>query len=264
MPNETLDGTAVKLEVLNSDNFDVEMKVLGVGTLTGTGNATKADRQDPALKCEWKPEMNRIVMYRTDDKVTSLTDSEYCAYTLRHKKTGLISSGILKAAFNNIAPVAKNDVYAINPSNNLTVTVNPLENDNDDGDGPISTIKSNKPAFYVNKEGVETPIRIISLGSGLTVTAERQGPCPDTYQAETCYGGKLTFAVKNNLSQYDYAVSYAIFDADELMSNTATITLKNSAKDTNSQSSGGGAMGLFGLFGLLGMAMYRSRRFLKN
>lgn len=265
MPNETLDGTAVKLELLNSDNFDVEMKVLGVGTLTGTGGATTVDGiQDPALKCEWKPEMSRIMMYRTDGKVTSLTDSEYCSYTLRHKKTGVTSAGILKASFNNIAPVAKNDEYRIDPSNNLTVTVNPLENDHDDGDGPISTINGNKTAFYVNKDGLETPIRIVDIESGLTVTAERQGPCPDTYQAETCYGGKLTFAARNNFSQYDYHVGYTIFDADALMSNTATITLKNSAKNTNSQSSGGGAMSLFGLFGLLGLAVYRSRRFLRN
>lgn len=264
MPSESLDGSTIKLHVLNKDNFDVEMKVLGVGEFVGTGASAGVNgTQDPALKCEWKPEMSRMMMYRTDSKVTSATDSEYCSYTLRNKKTGETSSGILKATFVNIAPLAKDDEYRIDPSNNLMVTVNPLENDNDDGDGPISTINSAKPPFYVNKDGLETPIRIVDLGPGLAVNAERQGPCPDKYQRETCYGGKLSFSVKNNFSQYDYPVSYTVFDADEQLSNTATILLKNTAKNTNTSSSGGGAFGLLSLLGLVSVGLYRSRRLFK-
>lgn len=187
----------------------------------------KGDPNDPNLKCEWKPDLNRIMMYRTDGKMTKATDMEFCSYTLKDKATGISSAGILKAAFNNIAPIAKSDEYWISPENNLTVTVNPLENDSDDGDGPLP---SGKSAFYQDKDGKEIPIRIVKIPAGVSLNAERQGPCPDTYQRETCYGGKLTFSVRNNLSQADYSMQYTIFDADEKMSETATILLRNTVK----------------------------------
>ena len=71
--------------------------------------------------------------------------------------------------------------------------MNPLENDSDDGDGPRI---NGKVAFYRDKDDREIPIRIVKLPAGVTLSAEREGPCPDAYQRETCYGGKLTFSVK--------------------------------------------------------------------
>ena len=259
MPQETLMGNTVQTKVLNAQNYDISVKSLGVGELIGTGSSTsvKGDPNDPNLKCEWKPDLNRIMMYRTDGKMTKATDMEFCSYTLKDKATGISSAGILKAAFNNIAPIAKSDEYWISPENNLTVTVNPLENDSDDGDGPLP---SGKSAFYQDKEGKEIPIRIVKIPAGVSLNAERQGPCPDTYQRETCYGGKLTFSVRNNLSQADYSMQYTIFDADEKMSETATILLRNTVKNANTSSSGGGSFGIWGLFGLLGLVAYRRLR----
>ena len=259
MPQETLSGNTVQTKVFNSKNYDVNVKTLGVGKLIGTGNSTSVEGNpnDPNLKCEWKPDLNRIMMYRTDGKETSLIDMEFCTYTLKDKATGASSSGLLRAAFKNIAPIAKDDEYRISPENNLTVTVNPLENDSDDGDGPLP---SGKSAFYQDKDGKEIPIRIVKLPAGVSLQAERQGACPDTYQNQTCYGGKLTFSVKNNLSQADYGMKYAIFDADKKMSETATILLRNTVKNTNTSSSGGGANGIWGLLGLLGLAGYRRFR----
>jgi gammaproteobacterial enzyme C-terminal transmembrane domain/Deltaproteobacterial GC-motif protein sorting domain len=66
--------------------------------------------------------------------------------------------------------------------------------------------------------------------------------------------------VKNTFSQSDYDMQYHVFDADELMSDTARINLKNTAKNTNTSSSGGGSFGIWGLFGLLGLAGYRRVR----
>lgn len=259
MPQETLIGNTVQTKVLNAQNYDISVKSLGVGELIGTGSSTsvKGDPNDPNLKCEWKPDLNRIMMYRTDGKMTKATDMEFCSYTLKDKATGISSAGILKAAFNNIAPIAKSDEYWISPENNLTVAVNPLENDSDDGDGPLP---SGKSAFYQDKEGKEIPIRIVKIPAGVSLNAERQGPCPDTYQRETCYGGKLTFSVRNNLSQADYSMQYTIFDADEKMSETATILLRNTVKNANTSSSGGGSFGIWGLFGLFGLVVYRRLR----
>ncbi|ATO19908.1 CSLREA domain-containing protein [Acinetobacter sp. LoGeW2-3] len=262
---ETLDGSSIVVTALNASNYNVTTKVLGVGVLVGEGSSLDVDgnKNDPALKCEWIAGLDRIMMYRTDGKVTSATDQEFCAYTLVNKNTNAKSSGVLAASFVNIAPIAKNDFYKISPDSGLTITVNPLENDSDEGDGDRSTAQG-KPAFYKDTDGKEIPIRIVSLPSGVTLKAEREGPCPDDYQRETCYGGKLTFSVNNNLSQFSYSMDYNVFDADEMMSNTATIVLENTVKNTNTSSSGGGSLGVWGLFGLFGLAAYRSRRLFKS
>lgn len=259
MPQETLTNDKIQIKALNSQNYEVSVKTLGVGKLIGTGNSTtvEGNPNDPNLKCEWKPDLNRIMMYRTDGKQTSSVDMEFCSYTLKDRATGASSAGLLRAAFNNIAPIAKDDEYRLSPENNLTVTVNPLENDSDDGDGPLP---SGKSAFYQDKDGKEIPIHIVKLPAGVSLKAERQGACPDTYQNQTCYGGQLTFSVKNNLSQANYSMDYAIFDADEKMSEKATILLRNTVKNTNTSSSGGGAIGMWGLLGLLGLAGYRRLR----
>ncbi|OAL76564.1 CSLREA domain-containing protein [Acinetobacter sp. SFA] len=259
MPQETLSGNIIQTKIFNSKNYDISVRALGVGKLTGTGNSASVEGNpnDPNLKCEWKPDLNRIMMYRTDAKDTSSVDMEFCSYTIKDRATGASSTGLLRAAFTNIAPIAKNDEYRISPENNLTVTVNPLENDSDDGDGPLP---SGKSAFYHDKDGKEIPIRILKLPAGVSLKAERQGACPDPYQNQTCYGGKLTFSVRNNLSQANYSMEYAIFDADAKISETATILLRNTVKNTNTSSSGGGASGIWALLGLLGLAAYRRLR----
>ena len=259
MPQETLNTTQVQAKALNSQNYEITVQSLGVGSLSGLGSSliVQGAPNDPNLKCEWKPDLNRIMMYRTDGKVTSLSDTEYCRYTIKDKQTGASSTGILQGAFVNIKPIVKNDEYRISAENNLTVTVNPLENDSDDGDGPRM---NGKAAFYCDKDGREIPIRIVKLPAGVSLSAEREGPCPGNFAGETCYGGKLTFSVKNTFSQSDYEMQYHVFDADELMSDTARINLKNTAKNTNTSSSGGGSFGIWGMFGLLGLAGYRRVR----
>jgi hypothetical protein len=177
MPQETLNNTQVQAKALNSQNYEITVQSLGVGSLSGSGSSliVQGAPNDPNLKCEWKPDLNRIMMYRTDGKVTSLSDTEYCRYTIKDKQTGASSTGILQGAFVNIKPIVKNDEYRISAENNLTVTVNPLENDSDDGDGPRM---NGKAAFYRDKDGREIPIRIVKLPAGVNLSAEREGPCP--------------------------------------------------------------------------------------
>ena len=52
----------------------------------------------------------------------------------------------------------------------------------------------------------------------------------------------------------------SLLDAEGLKSNDAKIDLINTAKNTNTQASGGGSVGVYGLFGLVLLAAYRSRR----
>ena len=256
-PEETLQSNQIQMKILNNDNYDVITKSIGVGNITfENGQANFEGTPDNALKCEWKPDLKRIIMYRTDGKETNSIENELCSYTLKDKRSGRQATGLIKAQFVNIAPIAVNDEYLIRREDNLVTTVNPLENDSDDGDGSTSSIGLKRAAFYHNAEGLEIPIRIVKLPAGVTLKAERQGTCPDPYPRETCYGGKLTFSVSNTFSQSSYNMEYNIFDAEEKMSSTAVINLKNTVKDTNT-SSGGGSTGFWSILGLLGLIFYR-------
>lgn len=254
----------LRLKALNTENYKIEVSAKGVGTLKNEGENPYDTELDPLQRCEWIPELKRIMFYRTDGSLTEVGKTELCEYKITELNGGTTpktSAGVLSASFVNIAPVAKNDTYTIRPESNLSVTVNPLENDYDD-DGVDTTTADGivRPKYYKNRDGSETPIRIESISSGLTMNAERKGLCPDTHLRETCYGGNITFTAKNNLSQFDYQATYNYFDADGGMSNTATILLKNSAKNTNASSSGGGAFGIWGLLGLVALGAYRQRR----
>ncbi len=257
-PEESLQGNEIRLKLLNQENYDVVVNKIGVGQVNVQNGQWQLDGEvDAALKCEWQPQLKRILMYRTDGKLTAATDKEYCSYTLKDKRTGTQSTSLLSARFINIAPIAASDEYWIRPESNLTVTVNPLENDNDAGDGSTASIGLSKSEFYKNKEGLEIPIRIEKLPAGLSLKAEREGACPQPNERQTCYGGQLTLSANNAFSQSDYIINYNVIDADEMLSNGATITLKNSNKNTNTSSSGGGSTGLWSLVGLLGLVAYR-------
>lgn len=255
---------ATRLKELNSDNYSVSTYTYGVGEFVEKGGKSEfVGNLDPNLKCEWKEDLKRIMIYRLDGKTTSLDGFGYCSYTIRSKQAddGSVSTGVLKVDFINTAPIAKDDRYSITPSTNQSIAINPLENDSDDGDGV--TLHLNVPykgAFYKNAKGIELPIMLAAIPAGLTVRADRSGPCPDQYIKDTCYGGQLYFEVKNSFSQFDYEIEYNILDAEGLKSNDAKIDLINTAKNTNTQASGGGSVGVYGLFGLVLLAAYRSRR----
>ena len=252
-------GEDYRIKVLNTENYKVSVEPIGIGSLKVTGGNPVLTGSLDDLKCEWNLDLKRIMIYRTSGDLMKNTDVAYCKYTLIEKVGTASSSGILQANFVNIAPVAKNDVYQVDASKNLTVTVNLVENDNDDGDGTVSDLPEKKPAFYKNEAGQDIPIRFAALPAGLSMKAEFEGPCPEAYIRDTCYGGKIEFTVKNAFSQFDYPIDYAVFDAEGAISNTATLLLKNTAKDTNSSSSGGGSFGIYGLLALIGLGLYRRK-----
>ena len=208
------------------------------------------------------------MVYRLDDGITQAGEYNFCQYTLTLKNadgslnTSKQSSGLMQVNFVNIAPIAKAAEYTIQYGTDQKINVNLLSNASDDGDGPVSALvnKPNKPAFYHDENGVELPIRLTTVPSGITVTSEHTGPCPYPDQKETCYGGNLAIQVKNNFNVFDYKFSYLIYDADGTKSSEATVTLKNTASTTNNQSSsGGGSLGIFTVLGLVGLVLYRRR-----
>ena len=258
-----------QIQHLTPDTYAVSVKALGVGMITGSGDSTKLDvRPDENLKCEWNPDLKRIMVYRLDDGITQAGEYNFCQYTLTLKNadgslnTSKQSSGLMQVNFVNIAPIAKASEYTIQYGTDQKINVNLLSNASDDGDGAVSALvnKPNKPAFYHDENGVELPIRLTTVPSGITVTPEHTGPCPYPDQKETCYGGNLAIQVKNNFNVFDYKFSYLIYDADGTKSSEATVTLKNTASTTNNQSSsGGGSLGIFTVLGLVGLVLYRRR-----
>ncbi|TCB57033.1 CSLREA domain-containing protein [Acinetobacter terrestris] len=250
-----------RIKAFNVQNYDVETKVIGIGVLNIKDGQPVLNGSMDDLKCEWKADLKRIMIYRTSGALLENGDSAYCKYTIKEKGgKSQQSSGILKASFTNIAPIATDDNYVLDASQNLSVNVNPLENDNDDGDGPISTITKPKAIYHKNDAGQDIPIRFAALPAGLIMKAEHEGSCPEAYIRDKCYGGKIQFTVKNSFSQFDYPIQYAIFDADGGISKEATLSLKNTAKDTNSSSGGGGSFGIYGLLALAGLGLYRRYR----
>lgn len=250
-----------RIKAFNVQNYDVETKVIGMGILNVEQGQPILSGELGDLKCEWNADLKRIMIYRSSGELLQNGDNAYCRYTLKEKGgKGQQSSGLINASFVNIAPIATDDEYVLDASQNLSVNVNPLENDSDDGDGPISTITKPKAIYHKNDAGQDIPIRFAALPAGLIMKAEHEGPCPEAYIRDKCYGGKIQFAVKNSFSQFDYPIKYAIFDADGGISNEATLSLKNTAKDTNSSGGGGGSFGIYGLLALAGLGLYRRYR----
>ena len=243
-----------EIKHLTAENYDVKVESLGIGKLDEKGQFV--GRIDPALHCEWNKDLKQVLMYRTDDFITATGDNELCKYTLTMKGSNPAksSSAYIIANFVNIAPVAKDANFNIQHGTDQKIDINLLDQMNDDGDGLVSKLanKPNKSRYYLNSEGQDLAIRISSLPNPVAVTAERSGPCPGNDKKLTCLGGKITVQIKNTLDPFDYKFGYMVYDADGLVSNTATVKLSNSAS-TPSARSGGGATGILGLLGLLGL-----------
>ena len=252
---------AIQLKALNTDNYTITTYNYGIGNFVEkNGGYEFVGAADPNFKCEWKEDLKQIIIYRTDGKVVD--GQSYCSYSIASKLgSSITSTGLITANFINIAPIAKDDTYSITPSSNSALSVNPLVNDSDDGDGPTTHLTTNKSVFYKDAQGVELPIRIETIPAGLIINADRQGPCPGNDIKDTCYGAQLYFEVKNNFSQFDYELKYKIYDAEGIPSNNAEINLLNTEKNTNNQASGGGgSLGIYSVIGLLGLGLYRGRR----
>lgn len=260
LPDEQWVNNESQVQALNAENYTINTQVLGVGHYSGEGsNFQFIGDQDPKLKCEWVPELKRIMFYRLDDSISTIGESALCIYRITSKAdTTKTTSGLLSASFTNIAPIAKEDTYSLQYGSSQKISLHPLENDFDD-DGPKGSIAGlNKADFYRNEAGQELAIRLDSLPSAMMVDPSvPHGPCPGSAMRDTCYSSDLVVQVKNNYSPFDQILEYTVFDAEGLASNRAKIYLNNTAKNTVTSGGGGGSIGWWSLLGLLGLGLYR-------
>ena len=244
---------------LSVDNYDVIVKPLGVGLLDG--NKVFAGKEDPNFKCEWNPNLKRIMLWRIDDSVTPSGDNEFCSYQLKLKTDpNITSSAYVIGSFTNIAPIVEDSSFKIEYGSTKAIDVDLLKYANDDGDGDSAALteKPNKPKFYINKDGVELPIRIGTNIDPVVITADRSGPCPGSDSKYTCYGGKVHIQLRSTLDPFSYKFTYYVYDADGVISNAATVKLENSGTAPGStRTSGGGSLGWLSILGLLGLVGYR-------
>lgn len=233
------------------------------------------------IRCQWNPTLKQVLISRITLKDgqpsppefsydTPAGDYEYCKYTIRlNSNNSVVSTGYIQTQFMNIAPVATDDTYNIKYGSNQVITMDLLANDNDDGDGPKSALNypTKRNVFFKDPTNERfSNIKIVSKPSLGKLKFEYEQPCPDnseTRPAETCYGGKLTYAATNTFSPFNDSFTYKVLDEDLKESNEATVRVINTATtsdDTRSKGgSGGGAVGIVGLFGLGLLGLLRRR-----
>ena len=220
------------------------------------------------VKCVWIESMKRLAVYRTDGVTTPSGSFERCAYTLE-APDGTRSSGLVQVRIDNIPPIAKNDQYLINRGAEQLI-IDILQNDNDDGDGPVGTLHqpANRLPFFSGVNQVN--IKIVKAPQLGKLIFEREAPCPDntaTSPNQICYGGRATYLVNNTFSPFNDSFEYVVLDQDRAESNVATVEIINSATTTEDTRddrkgilAGGGALGWLGLFGLVSLAVVAQRR----
>ncbi len=265
LPEELVqsDGTH-KIQFFDKTLYNVTTEALGVGQIN---DAVTSVQPDDNLVCSWNQDLGQIIIYRKDDTITQAGDKVFCKYTIQSIANSAVkSSGLIKAAFTNIAPEVEDTSVTLKYQQNQKIALNLLKYANDDGDtgeggnGPDNN--PNKSAFWINEEGVELPIRLTNVPSkNIIVTADRQGACPAPDDKETCYGGNIYIQESNNFNPFNYSFNYQVYDADGLISDTATVRVISTATTTddtrNANNVGGGSMGWLSLLGLFGLLGYR-------
>ncbi|ERP95058.1 membrane protein [Acinetobacter sp. COS3] len=267
LPEEIVeaDGTH-KIQFFDKDLYKVTTEALGVGQINDTGESVQPD---PNLVCSWNYDLGQIILYRKDDTITQAGDKVFCKYTIESlADSNIKSSGLIKAAFVNIAPEVKDTSVTLKYKQNQKVALDLLKLSNDDGDtgvggkGPDNN--PDKPAFWRNEDGVELPIRLTNVPTkNIVVTADRQGACPAPDEKETCYGGNIYIQESNTFNPFNYSFNYQVYDNDSTptISNVGTVNIISTATTTddtrNASNGGGGSMGWLSLLGLFGLLGYR-------
>ncbi|EKU52735.1 CSLREA domain protein [Acinetobacter sp. WC-323] len=262
IPQETqqADGTS-KLAFFNKQNYIVTTEPLGKGQINeDVENIDESDAEN--LVCEWNEDLEQIIFYRKDDRPKQGGDNFFCKYTIQYRAdSSITSSGLISALFENIAPEAKDTSVTLKYQKKEKVAINLLNFANDYGDtgeggkGPDSN--PNKPQFWKNADGVELPIRLSNVPSeNISVTADRKGSCPPgDFEKETCYGGNIYVQEINIFNPFKYSFNYQVFDADGLISNTATVKINSTANASGK--GGGGSLNFLSIFGLFSLLAYR-------
>lgn len=219
-------------------------------------------------KCTWSPASaevnpNRLIV-DTSGALTPENAPISCTYNVvdANPDTAANTSAtpaVVKVRIVNATPNAANDLY-VRPVGVPVVVFDPLDNDDDKGDGIYGVRTVTDPVTSAVTTGPDwalfNPIRITSDPQLGDITGASNGYCPGS-TTELCVTPPLTYTARNSMSPFTDSFTYVVYDQDNATSNAATVTIATDAQDPDH---GGGAGSVDLLAGLI-LSLLGLRRF---
>jgi CSLREA domain-containing protein len=266
----TNDSAQENLTATNTSKIDL---------LTDASKYTITGSDSGNIHCEWNPIMKQLLASRNDGTATPGGTTDSCQYTITEKADpSHTSTATTSFVVNSIAPAAMSFTVTL-PYGAASIPLNILGNVNDDGNGPVGsvnypTVEINgkvvpKPVFYsdnriVNGVVTNIPAYIIILKKPTQghLVAQFEEPCANNNvntTQNTCIGGTITYVNDNLYSPFNDSFTYQVLNYDLSPSNTATVTIINTATTTDQTKAGGGSLGFGALLGLASLVLLRRR-----
>lgn len=265
------------VDILANDNFG-ESETSGpyaFAANTGDNPATPANDPSPAVilvddaggKCEWKlkdaASNAGMLVVSNNGQLTADGSPVTCTYRVVDTQPQVSSTvATVKVSFVNAAPNALNDSY-IRPVGQTSIVFNPLDNDNDKGDGlyglrAVTDLATGVTTYGPGPDWASfNPIRITDEPQlGEIAGSQPPGFCPGS-TTELCLTPPLTYVAKNSMSPFSDHFEYVVYDHDNKASNAATVVIGTDAPDPDH----GGGAGSLDLLGGLVLSLLGLRRF---
>ncbi|HEX4869296.1 MAG TPA: CSLREA domain-containing protein [Moraxellaceae bacterium] len=192
-----------------------------------------------------------------------------CTYRVVDTNSTSAAVGTVKVQIKNQAPNAVNDSY-LRPVGEAEVMFNPLDNDNDKGDGKFGLVlhvtpNANPLLPPTRVYGPEVnwasfyPIEIVDQPSLGKVFGASSGLCPGSSSVpKICLNPPLRYVADNNMSPFTDTFTYHVYDADGQNSGNATVSIRTDAPDPDHGGGAGSLDWLAGIaLGLLGLRRFR-------
>lgn len=227
-------------------------------TVTDDGGLNK----DLLPRCAWKTSENvdnpgKLVV--DNSGVITPTDSPVtCKYTVTDTSGQTSAEATVTVNIKNAAPIAVKDTY-LRPVGTTSVTFNPLENDNDDGDGKYGRVDETNPDSAPDWAPYY-PIEIVTQPQLGEIVGASAGLCPGSGSSpKTCLNPPLRYVADNNLSPFADSFTYRVYDQDGGASSGVAVTIATDAPDLDH----GGGAGSFDLLSGLALSLLGLRRLRK-
>lgn len=193
--------------------------------------------------------------------ITPSTSPIVCTYQVRDSQGSTsATTATVTVSIRNALPNAVDD-QVLRPVGVTSVSFNPMDNDNDDGDGIYGheLLSSNPDVYGTKPDWAINPIEITSqpeLGELRGAT----GLCPGSaINPKVCMTPPIEYVASNNLAPFSDSFSYRVYDKDGSASDSARVTIYTDAPDPDH----GGGAGSFDLLGGLLLSLLGLRRFLR-
>lgn len=272
--NEANTDRMAIVDVLRNDSFS-EDDASGPSQFAANTAAAPAVILEPGGdaggRCEWRladatEYPGKMVVKNFGELTVDATPVE-CRYRVVDANTGASTMvATVTVDFRNATPNANADRY-LRPVGQSVVVFDPLENDDDKGDGKYGLVDTGVPDPLNPGENIFGPatawapfypIEIVGEPALGVITGET-GVCPgsDTVP-RICLNPPLRYEAKNNMSPFADSFTYKVYDKDGGASAAATVTIYTDAPDPDHGGGAGSLDWLWGLaLGLLGLRRFR-------